>query len=114
MNANFLIANFSSVPVAFTAHNNALEGTIPVELTQNTLLETLSLYDNKFSGSIPSEFGLMTNLERLLVHSNDFTGTMPLEICALRNLNLIQLTADCAGDNPKVVCPQPSCCTLCF
>jgi hypothetical protein len=110
----FLIICFSSLPVAFTAQNNALEGTIPVELTQNTLLETLSLYGNKLVGTIPTEFGLLTKLERLVIHFNDLTGTMPSEICALRSQNLIQLIADCAGDTPKVVCPQPSCCSFCF
>jgi hypothetical protein len=107
------IAMPSPFLVAFTAHNNALEGTIPLELTQNTLLETLSLYGNNLAGPIPSELGLMTNLELLLLQYNGFTGTMPAEICALRNQNLLQLIANCAGDNPPVVCPQPSCCTLC-
>jgi hypothetical protein len=95
-------------------YNNALTGTIPSEFSTFSNIKSLSVFGNKLNGPIPSELGLLTSLERLILHFNDFTGTMPAEICALRKGALFQLTANCAGDNPPVICEQPECCTVCF
>lgn len=98
-----------------TLHNNVdLTGAIPTEVGQLTQLMLLSLFGTGLSGPIPTELGRLLSLERLFLHFTGLTGTMPAEICALRALNLVQLSANCAGANPAVICPQPSCCTVCF
>jgi hypothetical protein len=101
--------------VVLALQNNDLRGTIPLELTEFTSMTSLTLNSNSMlSGTIPSEIGQLTALERLFLHFTDFTGTMPQAICDLRQRDLRFLSADCAGENPKVVCPQPSCCNTCF
>lgn len=104
----------SCLPEVLTLHNNTLTGKIPSALSNYPRIQILSLFGNKLEGSIPSELGRLTTLERLYLHFNDLTGTMPPEICALRQQKLFQLSANCAGDNPPVVCEQPACCTVCF
>lgn len=107
---------------ALTLHNNVgVNGTIPTFLGDFSKLRVLTLFNTAMSGSIPSELGKLDQLQTLFLHNADFVGTMPQEICDLRTFdegldgkNLQRLTADCAEPNPKVVCPQPSCCTGCF
>lgn len=97
-----------------TMHNNDIGGTIPTQIGLLTGMTIFSLFGNPMTGTIPSELGEVTALERLFLHFSDLTGTMPEEICQLRNQNLVQLSANCAGENPLVQCEQPDCCTVCF
>ncbi len=80
-------------------------------------LEYADFSNNRFSGSIPSSFGNANNLVLASFDNNDFTGSMPAQICALRNGavgSLTNLTSDCSGATPQVICLFPACCTGCF
>ena len=60
-------------------------------------------------------FFLISTIVVLTLHSNNLVGTMPESVCRLRTEGKLRfLYADCAGDNPKVICASPSCCTACF
>ena len=65
---------------------NNLQGTIPIELDQLDMLETLSFFVNRLSGTIPKELGSLENLGSLWLSENDLSGTIPPELGKLRNL----------------------------
>lgn len=91
-----------------------LDGTIPPEIGNFTMLDKLNLSSNSLGGSIPEEIGQLSNLTVLDITSNKFEGEIPLtikklekleelsaqnnrlklfpvEICQLANLNTIHL-----------------------
>ena len=127
-----LDSNFLSGPIpdsfadlddlrVLTLHNNEnINGTIPTFVEDLRDMQLLSLFNTGLTGTIPTELGRMDDLRNLFLHNTELSGTMPQEICDLRSFDendgkrLVQLTADCSGPTPKVVCPQPSCCTACF
>ena len=102
--------------------NNDFTGSIPTQLgsLSNVRKWSILLYDvTPLSPTFSSTRAVLSlgyfSKEVMFLHSNLFEGSMPSEICNLRTTGaLTQLTADCAGENPAVVCPQPSCCTACF
>jgi hypothetical protein len=101
--------------VLFLNNNREISGTIPKYLGDFIDMQQLSLFDTGIAGTIPSSLGKLTSLVNLFLHFTDLTGTMPQEICDLRTSGALNfLTADCAGDNPKMECSQPDCCTVCF
>jgi len=101
--------------VMFLNNNGGVSGTIPQFLGQFTDMQQLSLFDTSISGTVPSSLGQLSGLVNLFLHFTDLTGTMPQEICDLRTRGALNfLTADCAGENPKLKCSQPDCCTVCF
>lgn len=101
--------------VMFLNNNAGITGTIPSYLGDFLDMQQLSLFDTGISGTVPSTLGQLTGLVNLFLHFTDLTGTMPQEICDLRTSGALNfLTADCAGNNPKLQCSQPDCCTVCF
>lgn len=93
---------------------NNLDGTIPENYGDATMLESLSLHSNSLTGSVPSIGGSsLQTLEELLLYNNDLSGSIPESICLLRQDEgiLTELSADCGGDVPKIECV---CCTSCF
>jgi len=101
--------------VMFLNNNGGITGTIPPFLGDFVDMQQLSLFDTGISGTVPSSLGQLSGLVNLFLHFTDLTGTMPQEICDLRTKGALNfLTADCAGDNPKLRCSQPDCCTVCF
>jgi Leucine-rich repeat (LRR) protein len=82
--------------------NNNLNGTLPEEIGNMTLLEKLYLNGNRFSGSIPAAIGEISNLRKFLPRNylnsirqltfvfvgclnltgNDLTGIVPEELCS--------------------------------
>jgi hypothetical protein len=115
-----------------TLSGGDLDGTLAPMLYQLTNLVDLNLSFNLLSGSIPSELGSsLTNLDTLALQGNQFTGSIPLEFSRLESatniqlqdnpiltgsldlyctLTLVQLSADCGGASPTVICP---CCDKC-
>lgn len=101
--------------VLFLNNNGGITGTIPEYLGNFVDMQQLSLFDTGISGTVPSSLGQLSGLVNLFLHFTDLTGTMPQEICDLRTSGALNfLTADCAGNNPKLACSQPDCCTVCF
>lgn len=99
-------------------NNDGIDGTVPSFFGDIAGLQLLSFFNTNVSGTIPSELGQLTGLRNLFLHLTDLTGTMPQEICDLvkvddndQSRELVQLTADCGGNNPSVQC---DCCTACF
>jgi hypothetical protein len=69
--------------------DNALIGTLPVELSWLASLEKLNLRENSLSGQIPSEFGELKSLAFLQFAMNDLTGTVPSELARCTNLGTL-------------------------
>ena len=54
-------------------HNNALTGTIPVELSAMTSITYLNLNYNSLTGTIPAELSAMTSMRQLCELVNHFS-----------------------------------------
>ncbi|KAJ6876254.1 hypothetical protein NC652_035580 [Populus alba x Populus x berolinensis] len=75
----------------FSAANNFLEGSLPVEIGNAVQLERLVLSNNQLGGTIPKEIGNLTALSVLNLNSNLLEGTIPVELghsAALTTLDL--------------------------
>jgi Leucine-rich repeat (LRR) protein len=72
---------------------NAISGTIPVELGNSRVIETVRLRKNRLSGSIPSEFGVaMNGLRALDLSDNSLHGSVPGTISFASNLKSLVLS----------------------
>jgi Leucine-rich repeat (LRR) protein len=69
-----------------TIQNNALTGTVPDELFENTELTALRLDYNSFEGTIGTSIGNLKSLRDLRLNNNKFTGPLPITLWALSNL----------------------------
>ena len=68
-------------------------------------LEYLYLEDNELESSVPAELGELINLKKMSLHNNLLTGEVDRSICKLADeLFLSQLTLDCGGESPEVLC----------
>ncbi len=76
---------------AIILRRRGLDGTIPAELGQISMLTKLNLHSNDLTGSIPTELGDLSRLERLLLHNNRLTGTIP-DLGDLRSLEMLWLS----------------------
>lgn len=95
--------------------NNNFIGTLPTTLSNLYKAREIALYSNFFSGIVPSALGVLSDLDFLLLHNNSLTGSMPQEICESQsNGKILELSADCGGDNPNLLCSYPDCCTTCY
>lgn len=81
--------------------NNALTGTIPYELGDQSSLRYLYLNDNKLTGSIPSSLGDIPTLLVLSLYSNYLNSTIPVQLGRLVRLTLLELSSNAlTGDIP--------------
>ena len=74
--------------------NNALTGTLPAELGNFTLLETLNLSGNQITGSIPPQIGRLTSLTTLNLSSNQLDGVIPQTIANNTSLSILNLSVN--------------------
>jgi hypothetical protein len=72
-------------------NGNGLSGAIPRELGNLASLRSLGLYTNQLSGSIPPELGGLTNLEELSLEGNQLSGPIPTGLGSLAKLRSITL-----------------------
>lgn len=71
--------------------NNKLTGELPATVTGLNLLHRLDVSNNQLSGPLPSALGALPGLEALFVQKNKFTGNTPTSLATcttLRQLNL--------------------------
>lgn len=73
---------------------NTLSGNFPVQLLNLDSLNTLILSSNSFSGAIPPEIGDFQNLEILGLGSNNFSGAIPLQVANLSGLTHLGLQSN--------------------
>lgn len=71
---------------------NALNGTIPPELSQLQYLEHLNLYYNKLTGNIPQSLADLPNLNFLDLSSNLLDGPIPARIGSMKSLTHLTLS----------------------
>ena len=74
-----------------TLSSKGLDGIIPADLGELSMLVWLNLRSNSLSGSIPSELNSLTRLERLLLHNNRLSGPIPT-LSGLSNLEMLWLS----------------------
>jgi len=101
---------------------NHLEGTIPKDIGRLSRLRSLLLSGNTLSGALPSTItgggssssshahGLLQVQIVRLEDNQRITGLDGFRFAPPCNEAPLELSSDCAGEKPKVVCP---CCTLC-
>jgi len=106
--------------------NNGLVGTLPHELSRLDSLQYLYMQHTLVHGSIPSTFGSLINLKELFLDDTNLVGSVPSSLCALRTKqekkindlarggSLELFHADCGGDDPRIKCVEPACCTNCY
>jgi hypothetical protein len=83
---------------------NNLIGTIPVEIGNLTMLDSLDLGFNQLSGLIPSEIGNLTNLTYLSLGANSLIDSIPPEIGYLIKLTDLSLWGnDLTGSIPPEI-----------
>ena len=74
--------------------NNNLMGTLPGQLGDLGMLESLTMRDNRLTGSLPTEFGDLTRLVRLDLSGNDLDEPLPAEIGRLDRLAYLILSSN--------------------
>lgn len=81
-----------------------LSGSIPSEIGDLPLLESLSMAVGQLSGSIPSSIGNLTSLEELYLDHNQLSGGIPSSIGYLTNLKVLWLqTNQLSGSIPPQI-----------
>lgn len=74
--------------------NSALVGSIPIELSNLSSLELLSLSQNGLAGGIPAQLSKLTALQHLDLSDNLLSGELPKELGSLHNLVILDLSVN--------------------
>ncbi|KAI3777470.1 hypothetical protein L1987_47270 [Smallanthus sonchifolius] len=94
---------FSRSVEVLDLHENHINQTFPIWLTNLHTLTDLDLSGNSFSGILPAEIGNLLSLEELKIANNSVTGEVPIEIGKCRLLNVLDLEGNrFAGPIPDV------------
>ena len=72
--------------------DNGLHGTIPAELENLRNLRQLHLQNNQLGGGVPEALGNLTALEQLWLFGNSLSGTIPSTLSSLTNLQGLLLS----------------------
>ena len=75
--------------------SNRLEGELPAELGNLTVLQTLNLSGNKLAGTIPPELGNLSRLDELRLNDNKLEDPIPSALGEIASLETLYL----AGNN---------------
>ncbi|XP_021739110.1 receptor-like protein kinase HSL1 [Chenopodium quinoa] len=76
----------------FKASNNMITGTVPLELTSLSNLNTLLLDGNQLSGELPSEIISWQSLNSLDLSNNELSGSIPSVLGSLPVLTYLNLS----------------------
>ncbi|XP_027184869.1 probable LRR receptor-like serine/threonine-protein kinase At3g47570 isoform X2 [Coffea eugenioides] len=79
--------------------NNYLEGQIPKEIGNSTMIKIQNFAYNNLTGVIPREIGSWYFLQQLEMEFNGLTGSIPVEIFNLSKLNIMSLTQNQLSGN---------------
>jgi hypothetical protein len=71
--------------------SNNLVGTLPLEISHLTSMQSLNLNGAYLSGTLPTELGKMSSLSALNLELSLLTGTIPTEIGLCKNLQSLNL-----------------------
>lgn len=85
------IALLSNSLTSINMDRNNLQGQIPAEFGDLSLLEVLSLRQNSLDGFLTTSIGLLENLSILDLGRNDLSGEIPAEIGWMRSLRVLAL-----------------------
>jgi hypothetical protein len=86
------LSQLSSLAVLYLEHNK-LTSTIPADaLSHLTLLQVLGLGNNMFTGTLPTQFSALSNLGFLAMQSNSLTSTIPFQYYTLTNLYFLSFS----------------------
>ncbi|XP_074279752.1 uncharacterized protein LOC141605021 [Silene latifolia] len=72
--------------------HNHLEGSLPLEMSKQSNLQTLVLSTNKFSGVIPDSLGDCPDLQNVYMDGNFFHGNIPESLASLASLREIDFS----------------------
>jgi Leucine-rich repeat (LRR) protein len=88
----------------FLSHNE-LTGTLSTFIGQMKKLRDIYLFGNKVAGQLPTELGFLASLQHLSLGENRLTGTIPRQITSLPLLEFLSLQKeeDPAFDGPFAV-----------
>jgi Leucine-rich repeat (LRR) protein len=84
----------TALPPTINLGSNQLNGTVPQEIGQLTMILVLDLSNNKISGSIPESIGHLTNLEFLDLSRNKLTGPIPASLTQLHFLSTFSVASN--------------------
>lgn len=76
----------------FAASNNLITGTVPLELTSLSQLNTLLLDGNQLTGELPSEIISWERLNNLNLSHNELSGSIPSALGSLPVLTYLDLS----------------------
>ena len=83
--------------------NKSLDGEIPSELGDLSMLAKLDLHSNQLSGSVPGSLVRLSKLTRLNLRSNQLSGSIPGSLGRLTRLTVLNLHSnDLSGDIPDL------------
>ena len=83
--------------------DKSLDGEIPSELGDLSMLAKLNLRSNQLSGSIPGSLGRLSKLTNLNLRSNQLSGSIPGSLGRLARLTVLNLHSnDLSGDIPDL------------
>ena len=89
--------------VGLTLTYKGMDGEIPSELGDLSMLAKLDLRSNQLSGSIPSSLGRLSRLTRLNLRSNQLSGSIPGSLGRLSRLTYLNLHSNnLSGDIPDL------------
>jgi Leucine-rich repeat (LRR) protein len=77
----------------FTAHSNTHNGNILPSRRYALNLTTVDISSNRFTGSLPQEIGNLVMMQSLSTSGNNLSGTIPRQVshpCELNELDLRQ------------------------
>ncbi|KAL2921063.1 hypothetical protein RDABS01_012554 [Bienertia sinuspersici] len=78
--------------IELTMSHNQLEGSLPVEISEQINLQLLNVSKNKLSGEIPQGLGNLLDLQYLQMEDNFFHGPIPLTFALMKSLRKIDLS----------------------
>lgn len=88
---------------------NKFTGTLPSCLDSLLNVRQMFVFSNQLSGTLPNSLSRIKRLSQLGLENNNFQGKIPESICTEKDV-VIDVWADCGGQNPGVQC---SCCSTC-
>ena len=83
---------------SFLFGENKLSGSISNKKSFSSIGTVTELHDILINGTVPDVFETFLRLFKLEIHSTNLSGEIPIGQC---EKNLMVLSADCAGENPK-------------